>query len=106
MALLMNQKKIQSKKLHNKVGGDAHESRFGGDDRQMRKHKVMIAPSVNTNACIKFEQAWNIASEKKDVVKVSIGKVYAICEREYLEQALATMASGDEVIKYVQPSIK
>jgi peroxiredoxin len=104
MSLLVNQKKIQSKKLQNKVGGDAHESRFGGDDRQMRKHKVMIAPSVNTNQCVRFEQAWNRQAERKDVVRISIGKTSAICERAYLEQALASMSQGDAILKYVPPT--
>jgi hypothetical protein len=96
---------VQGKKLNNKVGGDAHESVFGADDRETRKRKVMIAPSINTNAYIKFEQAWNKASEKKDVVKVSIGEVYAIVERSFLEQALASMCQGDEIIKYTAPTL-
>lgn len=101
-----NQKKTQEKKIGNKIGGDANESRFGGIEREMRKHKVIIAPSINTNNLIKFEQAWNKQSEKKDLIRITIGKEYCICERTYVEQALATLSQGDEILKYTPPTIK
>ena len=100
-----NRKTVGQKKIKNKPGGAAHESRFGGLEREMRVHKRIIAPSINTNSMIVFEQAWNKQSEKKDLVRVTIGKSVCICERDYIEQALATLAQGDEVIKYQAPMV-
>ena len=103
--LQTNQKKVQGKKLDNKVGGNANESRFGGIERELRKHKVIIAPSINTNDCVKFEQGWNKQATKKDVIRITIGNRYAICERTYVEQALATLAQGGEIVKYTAPVV-
>jgi hypothetical protein len=97
---------VQGKKINNKVGGDANESRFGGIERELRKRKVIIAPSINTNNLVKFEQAWNKQSQKKDLIRITIGKEYCICERTYVEQALATLAQGGEILKYQPPVIK
>lgn len=103
--LLNNQNKIKEKKIKNKVGGDANESRFGGLEREMRKHKLIIAPSVNTNGMVKFEQGWNRQAVRKDVVRITINGERCIVERTYLEQALATLAQGDEILKYQAPVI-
>ena len=100
-----NQQKIPQKKLHNKVGGLANESRFGAIEREIRKRRVIIAPSINTNQCVKFEQAWNKQSANANVIKITIGNVYCICDREYVEQALATLAQGDEIIKWTAPTL-
>ena len=100
-----NQNQVAEKKIHNKVGGLTNESRFGGIERELRQHKVVIAPSVNTDSMVKFEQGWNRLAQKKDVVRISIGDVYTICERSYLEQALATCAQGDEILKFTAPTV-
>ena len=99
----LNQNKIANKKIKNKAGGDANESRFFRTERELRKHKVMIAPSANTDEVIKFEQGWNKKARKKDVVRVSIGNIHVITYREDLEQAIANMAQGDEMLKYQAP---
>ena len=98
-----NNNKIGDKKIKNKVGGDANESRFFSTTRELRKHKVVISPSVNTNSFIKLEQGWNNKAKQKDVVRVTIDEVSVITEREFLEQAIATLAQGNEVIKYNAP---
>lgn len=103
--LMSNQKKIDQKKIRNKLGGDANESRFGGDTRELRKRKVMIVGSVNTKGYVKLDQAWNEEARKKDVVRLRIGDKSIIVERSELEQALGYFAQGDEIIKYTPPSI-
>ena len=104
--LQSNQKKIAENKLKNKAGGLANESRFGGNEKELRKHKVLFVPSVNTATAVKFEQGWNHNAKKHDVVRVSIGDNYVIVTREELEQAIAYMAQGDELIKYSPPTVK
>lgn len=100
----LNQKIIGDKKIKNKAGGLANESRFYSTDRQKRTRKVCICPSVNTGKSFKFEQAWNKESVKRDVVKITLGDQYVICERQDLEQAIFAMAQGDELIKFTPPS--
>lgn len=100
-----NQKKVQEKKIHNKVGGMTHQSRFGAIEREIRSRKLIVCPSVNTGKSIKFEQAWNRQSEKKDLVRITLGKEVIICERDFLEQTLATMSQGDELLKFTAPTI-
>ena len=103
--LINNQKKTSEKKLKNKAGGNANESRFGGIERELRKRKVMIVPAINTKGVMKIEQGWNKLATKKDVVRITIGKEHCIIERTYIEQALATLAQGDEVVKYQAPLV-
>ena len=103
--LIQNQKKIPTKKIQNKAGGLANESRFGGIMREMRKRKVMICPSYNVGKSLKIEQAWNRQSQKKDLVRVTLGKESMIVERSDLEQCLAAMAQGDELIKFTAPTM-
>lgn len=100
-----NQKIIPTKKTKDKVGGFANESRFGGVERELRRRKVMICPSVNTGKAIKMEQAWNNISRKKDLVKVTLGKEVMIVERSDLEQCLASMSQGDELLKFTAPTL-
>lgn len=99
-----NQKHIGDKKIKNKPGGIAHESRFGGIDRELRTTKVLNVPTVNTSGAVKIEQGWNTQAKQRDVIRITIKGVYAILEREDLEEALAYMAQGDEVIKFTPPS--
>lgn len=99
-----NQHKVEEKKIKNKIGGDSNESRFGGLERELRSHKVITCPSINTKKSAKFEQGWNKQATKKDVVRLTIGKESIICERTFLEQSLATMAQGDEILKYMGPT--
>ena len=105
-----NQKQIETKKIKNKAGYDAHESRFGGWDRELRKHKKIAIPSLNINAAVWLEQGWNKAAKAKDVVRIMVEEddqeLSVVVTREELEQALAYMAQGDEMIKYVAPKIK
>ena len=103
--IISNQKKVEEKKIKNKIGGDANESRFGGLTKELRSHKLIICPSINTKGIVKFEQGWNKLAKKKDVVRVTIGNQSLICERTFLEQSLATMAQGDEVLKYTAPVV-
>ena len=44
-------------------------------------------------------------SANANVIKITIGNVYCICDREYVEQALATLAQGDEIIKWTAPTL-
>jgi len=101
-----NQSKLDNKIVKNRPGENANETMFGGDMREMRTHKLMIVPSVNTNHSIKIEQGWNKKARQKDVVRVSIGSKHAIVERQDMEQALWAMSQEDEVIKYAPPTIK
>lgn len=100
-----NQTKIKDKKIKNKPGGMANESRFGYVEKELRSHKVIIVPSVNTDSMIKLEQGWNKKVKNFDVVKVTIGDTYTLVTREELEQGIAALAQGDEVIKYQAPKI-
>ena len=106
MSVGINQKKIENSKIKGKVGGDANESRFFVTERELRKHKVIIVPSANTGGMMKLEQGWNRKAQKSDVVRVTIGKKQIIVTREELEQGIAALAQGYEVIKYVTPKIK
>jgi len=103
--MLANQQKIPQKKVRNKTGGDANESRFGAFGRELREHKVIVVPSVNTNSCVKIEQGWNKQAVKANILRVSIGNIYAIVTREEMEQTLAYMAQGMEMVKYQPPVI-
>ena len=104
-----NQKKIDTKKIKNKAGYDAHESRFGGWDRELRKHKKIAIPSLNINSVAWLEQGWCFAAKIKDAVKITIEvdnqELSIVVTREELEQAMAYMAQGDEMIKYVKPKM-
>lgn len=103
----VNQKKIGDKKIKNKVGRDANESRFGYIERELREKKLIVVPSVNTNGILKIEQAWNKQATKSGILRITVKsrKKHIIVTREELEQALATMAQGAEVIKYQPPTI-
>lgn len=100
-----NQSKLDNKIVKNRPGENANETMFGGDMRDMRTHKSIIVPSVNTNHNIKIEQGWNKISRQKDAIRVSIDSKHAIVERQDMEQALWAMCQGDEVIKYAPPTI-
>ena len=101
-----NQKKIGDNKIKNKPGGDANESRFFITERELRTRKNLKVPSANTNGFVRFEQAWNKKSREKDVVRITIKNEQAIVTREELEQVIAALAQGMEVIKYQAPKIK
>jgi len=100
-----NQQIIPDKKIKGIPGGLANESRFGGDIRALRSRKVIRVPSKNTGNAIKIEQGWNMASKKKDVIKVTIGDQYAIVERSEFEEGMFAMTQEDEAIKYINPKI-
>ena len=100
-----NQKKVGDNKIKGTPGGNANESRFFSTERELRKHKVMIVPSVNTNGIVKMEQGWCRKAREKDVVRLTIGKCTAIVTREELEQAMATLAQGFETLKYQSSTI-
>ncbi len=65
---------------------------------------MIIVPSVNTDEMVKMEQGRNKKARQKDVVRMTMGSKHVIVTREELEQGLATLAQGDEVIKYQAPS--
>ena len=98
-----NHNKIGDNKIKNKVGGNANESRFFTTERELRQHKIIIVPSVNTNHIIKMEQGWSRKAREKDVVRITIKNKSTIVTREELEQGIATLAQGNEVIKYQAP---
>ena len=101
-----NKIRIGDVKIKGKSGGDANESRFFTTERELRKHKVIIVPSVNTNHLVKMEQGWSKRAREKDVVRVTIKNKSTIVTREELEQGIATLAQGNEIIKYQSPRIK
>jgi len=101
-----NNQKLSDEKIGEKVGGLANESRFGGPERELRKRKSIVVPSVNTNGVLKLFQGWNGRAIKKDVLLLKINNEAIIVKREDIEQALAYMSQGDELMKYVQPIIK
>lgn len=98
-----NHEIIGNKKIKGKPGGQANETRFFDTEHHKRERKVTVCPSVNTNLCLKFEQAWNKPSVMEDVVKITLGDQHVICERADLEQAIFAMAQGMELIKYAPP---
>ena len=98
-----NQKKIGDKKIKNKAGGLANESRLISTVRELRQHKVIIVPSVNTNDIVKMEQGWNKKAREKDVIRLTIKNKSTIITREELEQAIASLSQGNEVIKWQAP---
>lgn len=105
-----NQVSIQDKKIKHKSGFDSNESRFGGWERELRKHKVLTVPSVGVgSASVTLEQGWNRRSRYGDVVKLKVKKgnnrLDVVVTREELEQACAYMAQGDEMIKWINPKI-
>jgi len=100
-----NQIRVGDKKIKNKAGGSANESRFFSTERELRTHKVIIVPSVNTNHLIKFESGWSRKSREKDVIRVTIKNKSTIVTREELEQGIMTLAQGQQLIKYQAPKI-
>jgi len=104
--MLVNQKQINKNKLFNKAGGMANESRFGGTERELRIHKVLQVPSVNTDNAVRFEQGWNNTARNNDVVRITIEERSVIVTRDELEQALAYMSQGDELIKFAPPKLR
>jgi len=109
--LKVNKQKISNKKIKGKAGFDANESRFGGDEFELRKTKVLSIPSLKPGVAVKMEQGWNKVSKNKDIVRISIKDirrhvdVSVIITREELEQLVSYMAQGDELIKYLGPKI-
>lgn len=105
--ITLNQNKISNKKIRHKVGGDANESRFGYIEKELREKKLITVPAVNTNGYLKIEQGWNERAVRKGILKITVKsrKKHLIVTREEMEQALATMAQGAEVIKYQPPVI-
>ena len=105
--LRVDGKVVGDNKIKNKPGGLTNESRFFDTERHKRTRKVCICPSVNTGECLKFEQAWNKESVKRDCVKISISRnQYVIVERSDLEQAIFAMAQGAELLKFTGPSMQ
>lgn len=103
--IYQNQSKLDNKVIKNKPGLEANESMFGGDLREMRERKTIKVPSINANLAIKLEQGWNERARKRDIIKITIGNVYAFVERAELEQGLWAMCQKDEMIKYCNPQI-
>ena len=104
----VNNRKL-SKNIKNKVGGDSNESRFFRNTKELRTRKTTIIPGIGLNGHLIIEQAFNKISQKKDVIKLSlfirgrkIGKI--VCRRDELEQGIAFMAQGEEILKYTAPT--
>ena len=100
-----NQIRVGDKKIKNKTGGSANESRFFSTERELRKHKVIIVPSVNTNHLVKFEAGWSRKAREKDVIRVTIKNKSTIVTREELEQGIMALAQGNQLIKYMTPKV-
>jgi hypothetical protein len=110
--MIRNAKKIiQNKQIEGRAGGFANESVFGGWERELRAYKVLTLASKNGDSRIEIIQGWNKTAAGLDVLKLIVidendNETELIVDREELEQALAYMAQGDELIKYAPSKIK
>jgi len=102
---------IKNKQIKGKSGGFANESRFGGWEHELREHKVITLPSMDSDNAVILEQGWNKLAKNMDIVRMRFiaetGEEFDIVvEREDIEQAFAFMAQGDEILKYCPSTIK
>lgn len=104
-----NGKKIASKKIKNKPGGDCNESRFWTTDRELRAKKQILVPGFGGDCHLIMEQGFNKFAKRKDIVRITLFKRckkigYIHVEREDIEQGISLMAQGDEILKYLAPT--